>query len=131
MAKRHPLAREEIGLLMSFAKTPEAFTADAISQLEAGLTSEQLLDFFAKAGLPASTAAAMIAPEPGEAADLPWSSRSVAYRRATVVTIAAPAVIVTLINIAGGQPIERIVVMAGLLGGGGYLLYRLIVWITP
>lgn len=131
MAKRHPLAREEIGLLMSFAKTPEAFTTDAIERLVAGMTTHEFLDFFSRAGLPPRTAASMIAPEDGEQADLPWAQRSLSYRRAIVGTISVYVVGVIVLSILGGQPLGRVVGTVLTVGGLGWLVHKVIVVLSP
>ena len=131
MAKRSPLAREEIGLLMSFANAPEAFTQEAIGRLEAGLTSEEMLDFFARAGLSRRVAASLIEPEPGEGADLPWAQRSLSYRRATIATIAIPGLASIAFSIGGGDSLWRVVQWAALVGGLGWLVYKVIVVISP
>jgi len=115
---------------MSFAHRPEAFTDSWIKQLEAGVSRQQLLEFFDRAGLPMSTAAHMIAPNLGDgsSADLAWGDRSRGYRRGVVGLLLAfvtPAVAFALFD--SDASVGRTVALSFSFAITGWLVYRLIV----
>lgn len=115
---------------MSFANRPEAFTDSWIKRLEAGVSREQLLEFFDRAGLPMSTAARIIAPDPGDgsSADLPWGDRSRSYRWGVVGLLLAfvmPATVFALFE--SGATVGRTLGLSFSFAVTGWLVYRLIV----
>lgn len=127
--KRYQIEREEIGLLLSFARRPEAFTTEWTDRLQRGVDLDELRGFFKAAGLPNSTLAELVGTDAVDAGRprVEWSQRNLSYRRATIGLIVLLVVgAVGPAMTAGNDLIGSVVLSLGFLLVG-YAIYRLIV----
>ena len=83
--QRYVLSREEIGILLSFAKRPEAMTAGWIIRLRTGVDELELRDLMELAGVPRSTVDQIVR---SQRSNTPHGEPlSVGFRRATTGTV--------------------------------------------
>lgn len=130
--RRYRLAREEIGILLSFAKRPAACTAEWMARLERGVLRSELMEFFTVAGLPERTALRMVT-ESGSATPIDTTGQGErgAYRRALLGLVLVYVVFAVGIAIASGGSPARVV---GLIIGFiviGLLVHRSITRLSP
>lgn len=92
------LSREEIGILLSFARHPDAITSDWIRRLGEGVDEDELRTLFRRAGLPWSSARGIIGTDAPEASTgVGREAFSPSFWRAIVGTLVA----LTLAALAG------------------------------
>ena len=93
--RRYSLSREDIGILMSFAKHPEAMTTEWIHAIRVGVSEDELHELFRIAGLPPSSARQIVgAGLDEESTDSP-AARGTGFRRAMIGTV----LMLTLLNV--------------------------------
>lgn len=132
MEDRHRLGREEIGILLSFAKRPEIFTDEWVDRLQRGVTTSELTEFFASAGLPERTAAqiAFSNESPHEHARSDWEGYGHGFRRVTAWLIVIGIAIFLVPGFQSADPFSYVgrVLAAAVVG---LLLYSVIVRLAP
>lgn len=103
--RKYSLGREEIGILLSFAKRPEAATDEWMQRLQDGVESEEFLALFQEAGLPMSTALQMMSADldgisaPGGK----WALQSIDHRHALLGILAFYVIAAAAFSIATGS----------------------------
>ncbi len=127
--RRYAVSREEIGILLSFAKKPHAATQDWIARLQSGVTRDELVEFFGLAGLPMTEASRIMSSESerGIRVDQEWSERSVGYRRAVVGVLLVYLLVAISVSVAAGDTPLQVVGIAATLALAGYLVHKVIV----
>lgn len=123
---RYVLSQEEIGILLSFAKRPEAITREWARRLRSGVDRDELYDLFALAGLSRSTARGFIDRSQQESSEGKSDPAQLGFRRAmigsiVVYTLAAVAFLIAAQGITLG-----VVTMVGVFILCAGMLYRVI-----
>lgn len=126
---RYKVSREEIGIMLSFAKRPHAASQAWIQRLQAGVTKDELLEFFGLAGLPLTEASRIMAADTsrGTPVDEPWSARSTTYRRAVLGVLVVYVAITLALSAAAGASPMSLVALVLTLAAVGLLIHKVIV----
>ena len=131
--ERIQVSREEVGLLMSYATRPHRLTEELVQQMVNGVTGPELLGIAAWVGLPQSTAVRLVdANRPTKPADR--NRRGVGdtrFRRALVGILVVMLIANIATTIASDVSAVGVVLIAGAGAGAAYLVYRVIVAISP
>lgn len=115
--------------MLSFAKRPHAVTQAWILRLQAGVSKDELLEFFGLAGLPLTEASRILSAETtkGTPVDNDWSDRSAGYKRAVLGVLLVSVVGAVATSIAAGEGPFGILAIATALVLAGVVLHKVIV----
>lgn len=131
--ERIQVSREEVGLLMSYATRPHRLTDELVEQMVNGVTGPELLEIAAWVGLPQSTAIRLVdANRPTNPADR--NRRGVGdarFRKALVGILVVMLITNVATTIASDVSGVGVVLLTGAGAGAAYLVYRVIVAISP
>lgn len=125
---RYQLSREEIGLLLSYARHPQAADEQWVRRLQRGVDSDELAEFVQAAGLPRDSVERIVATRllDDAAGDDTWSHRSPRFRRAIVGVVVAYVVLAVAFSFATNDPLQSLTLTVT-FAIAGLLVYELIV----
>lgn len=114
--------------MLSFAKRPHAVTQEWTLRLQAGVSKDELLEFFELAGLPVTEASRIMSAETtrGTPVDDDWSARSAGYKRAVLGVLLVCIVAAVAPSIAAGVGPFGILALATTLVLSGVVLHKVI-----
>lgn len=125
---RYRLSREEIGILLSYARHPEAATEGWVGRLQRGVDGEELAEFVEAAGLPRDSVERIVATRllDDRGSGDGWSHRSPRFRRAIVGVVVAYVVLAIAFSFATNDPLQSMMLTVS-FAIAGLFVYELIV----
>ena len=118
--------------MLSFAERPHAVTQAWMRRLQAGVSRDELLEFFELAGLPLTEASRVMSAETKSCTpvDDEWAARSAGYQRAVLGVLLVYVFFAVALNIAAGGTPFGTLVFAATLAVSGFVVHRAIVYLS-
>ena len=131
-SRRYRLAREEIGILLSFAKNPDAVTEDWVRRLQIGVREDELMEFVVLAGLPSNMVERLVEIDSMDEAGAGTNPlyRRTGYRRAIIGVLAVYVLFAVVINFASESDMLRSFSLAAGFIVAAIVIYRVIARIS-